>query len=50
MPVQKRPQGFFNTELFKPCPFIPEPKLRVFWTPIFISEEEYRLILSAKIK
>jgi len=41
-------QDLFNTEPFKP--FIPGLKLWVFWAPIFISEEEYRLILSAKIK
>jgi len=38
-PLQgKHPQDFFNTELFKPCPFIPELKLWVFWAPIFINK------------
>gem|GEM_PF-2084796 len=39
--AKEHPQGFFNTELFKLCPFIPEPKLWVFWAPIFIIETVY---------
>jgi hypothetical protein len=48
--AREHPQDFFNTELSRPCPFIPELKLWAFWAPIFISEKDYRLILSAKIK
>jgi hypothetical protein len=36
--VREHPQDLFNAELFKPRPFIPELKLRVFWAPIFIKK------------
>jgi hypothetical protein len=39
--ARKHPQDLFNAELFKLCPFIPELKLWVFWTPIFISTRKF---------